>query len=279
MQTGGVIHLGTSGWQYDDWRGRFYAADEPKIRWLARYAERFDTVEVNNTFYRLPAADTFARWRDETPADFLFALKASRYLTHIRRLRGCADPLATFWARAQRLGEKLGPVLFQLPPRFPVERERLRVFVSELPDGMRAAFEFRDASWLDDDVYAILEGAGCAFVLADAPGVRVSETVTGGWSYVRFHRGRAEAPGYTTDKLRRWSRRIGTLAAQDVWVYFNNDTDACAPGGRKGAGRSARAQPTSSENVNSTPSASSSAMNASLSKATSAGCTPGSTFP
>lgn len=223
-----AVLVGTSGWQYDEWRGRFYPPDVPKRAWLGYLASRFPTVEVNNSFYRLPSGETFARWRGETPAGFVVAVKASRYITHIRRMRECRDPVELLWARTRQLGPRLGPVLFQLPPRFPADRELLDRFLRVLPSRMRAAFEFRDPSWWTEDVLRTLDGAGAAFVLADRPGARVADVVTGGWAYMRFHQGQERHPGYTREKLRRWARRIAALPAEDVFVYFNNDTGAAA---------------------------------------------------
>jgi uncharacterized protein YecE (DUF72 family) len=223
-----VILVGTSGWQYEDWRGGFYPEGLPKSAWLMRLAKAFPTVEVNSSFYRLPSAGVFGRWREQTPVGFVMAVKASRFITHVRRLRDCADPLATLWSRARELGPRLGPVLFQLPPRFPAEPERLRDLLAALPSGMRPAFEFRDPSWVNDEVLGMLDAAGAAFVLADRPGARVTDVVTGGWSYVRFHQGGTDRPGYPREKLRRWARRISSLDARDVFVYFNNDTGGAA---------------------------------------------------
>ncbi len=223
----GAILVGTSGWQYGDWRGRFYPEGLPTRRWLEHHSRRFPTVEVNNSFYRLPAAQTFARWRDETPEGFTFAVKASRYITHIRRLRDCRDAVELLWSRARELGGKLGPVLFQLPPNLAAAPALLERFVTELPAGIRAAFEFRDASWEAEGVF-ILDRAGAAVVLADRPGARVPDVVTGGWAYVRFHQGQEGAPGYRREKLRRWADRIAALAASVVYAYFNNDTGGAA---------------------------------------------------
>lgn len=223
-----AVLVGTSGWQYEDWQGRFYPSDVPKRAWLGYLASRFPTVEVNNSFYRLPTAETFARWREETPAGFVVAVKASRFITHIRRMRDCRDPVELLWTRAKKLGPRLGPVLFQLPPRFPRDRELLDRFLRVLPSGMRAAFELRDPSWWTEDVLRALDRGGAAFVLADRPGARVPDVVTGGWAYVRFHQGRERHPGYTREKLRRWARRISALPAEDVFVYFNNDTGGAA---------------------------------------------------
>jgi uncharacterized protein YecE (DUF72 family) len=223
-----MIVVGTSGWQYDDWRGRFYARDLPKSRWLEYFSERFPSVEVNNTFYRLPGEATFDRWREGSAEGFLFTIKASRFITHIRRLRDCRDPLRLLWSRCRRLGAKLGPVLFQLPPRFPADPDRLAGFCALLPEGMRAAFEFRDRSWEIESVFDILDRSGAALVWADTPGARVPNVVTGGWSYVRFHKGTRARPGYTRAKLRRWSERLAALDVADVFVYFNNDTGGAA---------------------------------------------------
>jgi len=223
-----VIHIGTSGWQYDDWRGRFYPSTLPKSRWLAYFSARFPTVEVNNTFYRLPGEAAFVRWHEESAPGFEIALKASRYITHMRRLLDAREPLRLLWTRARRLSDKLGPMLFQLPPRFPADPERLRAFCRVLPKGMRAAFEFRDTSWENDETYTILAKAGAALVLADWPGARIPDVVTSGWSYIRFHRGTQLRPGYARAKLRRWADRISALDAGDVYVYFNNDTGGAA---------------------------------------------------
>ncbi len=224
-----MIRVGTSGWQYDDWRGVLYPEGLAKARWLSRYAEAFSTVEVNNSFYRLPSAATFARWRAETPEGFVVAVKASRFITHVRRLRDCRDPVALLWERASELGPRLGPVLFQLPPRFRADPERLARFLDVLPGGMRAAFEFRDRSWEEEpSVLELLDRRGCAFVLADRPGARVPGIVTGGWAYLRFHQGTEWGPDYPREKLRRWADRIAGLEAREVYAYFNNDTGGAA---------------------------------------------------
>ncbi len=222
------IRIGTSGWVYADWRGVVYPAGVPQRRWLTTLANRFPTVEVNASFYRLPEADTFARWRRAVPEGFVFAVKASRYITHIRRLSGCDEAVATLWERAGALGPALGPILFQLPPRFAADEGLLSAFLRDLPEGLRAAFEFRDPSWDNDAIRSLLDDAGAAWVLADRPGAHVPLHVSGGWSYVRFHRGRRDAPGYTRRKLRRWADAIGGLPADDVFAYFNNDQEGAA---------------------------------------------------
>jgi uncharacterized protein YecE (DUF72 family) len=223
-----MIHVGTSGWQYRDWRGVVYPGDAPQRRWLELYARRFSVVEVNNSFYRLPERSTFERWSATTPAGFTFVVKASRYLTHIRRLNEAEEGIRRLWERAAGLGDKLGPVLFQLPPRFPADAVRLRDFLAWLPPSPRSAWEFRDPSWMTDEVLGLLDEAGCAFVLADRPGFRGPLLVTGGWSYVRFHQGTKLGTGYRRDKLRRWAERLAALPARDVWAFFNNDRGGAA---------------------------------------------------
>jgi uncharacterized protein YecE (DUF72 family) len=223
-----MIRVGTSGWQYRDWRGVLYPEGLPQDRWLERYAESFSVVEVNNSFYRLPERSTFERWRERTPSGFVFAVKASRYLTHVRRLKDAEAGVRLFHDRALGLGAKLGPVLFQLPPRFRVDAPRLRTFLDQLPPGIRAAWEFRDPSWLSEEVLDLLDAAGCALVLADRPGFRGPALVTGGWSYVRFHQGTRDGPDYRRDKLRRWAERIAELPAREVWAFFNNDQAGAA---------------------------------------------------
>ncbi len=224
----GIVHVGTSGWQYRDWRGLLYPRDLAQTEWLPRFAEHFETVEVNNSFYRLPERGTFERWRRQTPPGFVVAVKASRYVTHIRRLRDAGDAVRLLWERAQGLGPRLGPVLFQLPPRFPVEAGRLREVLRELPSGMHAAFELRDRSWHTAEVHGLLDQAGCALVWPDRPGRPATLPLTGGWAYVRFHQGRRTVPDYDRRKLRRWADRIAGLDAKDVYLYFNNDTGGAA---------------------------------------------------
>jgi uncharacterized protein YecE (DUF72 family) len=224
-----MIRVGTSGWQYRDWRGRFYPEGMPQRAWLAHYATRFDTVEVNNSFYRLPEEATFRRWREQTPPGFLVTVKASRYLTHIRRLRDPAEPLDLLLSRVAGLGDALGPVLFQLPPTFQADVPRLQGLLDAVAGRVRAAVEFRHPSWDREDVRATLNDAGAALVLADRSGVRSRPIVTGGWSYVRFHQGTRLRSGYRRDTLRRWADQIAGLDADDVFVYFNNDPGGAAP--------------------------------------------------
>ena len=223
-----TVHVGTSGWQYDDWRGPFYPDGLPQRRWLEHYAAEFSTVEVNNSFYRLPERDTFRRWREQTPAGFVVAVKASRFITHLKRLKDPAEPVALLWERAGGLGDRLGPVLFQLPPRFPVDPARLRDLLAVVPTGMRPAFEFRDPSWYTDEVFLLLDAAGAALVWPDRPGTQATLPALGGWLYVRFHQGTTSGPGYRRDKLRRWASRISAAEAGEAFLYFNNDQTGAA---------------------------------------------------
>jgi uncharacterized protein YecE (DUF72 family) len=223
-----AILVGTSGWQYRDWRGDVYDARLPQRAWLGELSRRFATIEVNNSFYRQPPPDTFAKWRRETPEGFLFSVKANRFLTHIKRLRDCEEPLARTVTSARALGPRLGPLLFQLPPTLKADVALLETFLALLPRDVRSAFEFRHPSWDTDEVRNALDRVGAAWVLADRPGWRVPLHVTGGWSYIRFHQGRQNRPDYPREKLHRWAERMIELPANDTYVYFNNDPGGAA---------------------------------------------------
>ena len=218
------VLVGTSGWQYAHWKERFYPKGLPQREWLPYFAERFPTVEINNTFYMLPKPETFSTWRQRAPDDFIYVVKASRYLTHIRRLRDCREPLSRFWTNTRRLGKKLGPVLFQLPPNFEADLERLEAFLRLLPKTMRPAFEFRHPSWETKEVYDALDRRGCSLVIADRAGQSTAQVVTGGWTYVRFHWGRkTEDPGYSKRDLTKYADLLAGMDAEEAWVFFNND--------------------------------------------------------
>lgn len=218
--------IGTSGFEYAHWRGGFYGPNLPRTRWLEFYAQRFDTVELNATFYRLPGAETFERWAGRVPADFRFAVKASRYLTHIRRLREPGEPLDRLWTRASRLGERFGPVLYQLPPRWKPNPGRLDGFLAAVPQSHAQAIEIRDARWYRGDILGLLERGGVALCLHDMPGSATEPRPVGPFVYVRFH-GSGERYGgaYPHQRLRAWADRIAgwTAAGLPVWAYFNND--------------------------------------------------------
>lgn len=225
----GVL-LGTSGWQYRSWRSAVYGG-RPQKGWLEQYAAAFATVEVNNAFYRLPERSTFEAWRDRTPADFVVGVKASRFLTHVKRLNDPEEPVARFVDRVAGLGTKLGPVLLQLPPDLPARPEALRRTLALFPAGFRVAVEFRHETWFTDEVRDLLESAGAALCWADGPR-RVTPTWrTADWGYVRFHEGGGEPhPCYTPAALDVWARRVAAAhpPGDDVYVYFNNDPNVCA---------------------------------------------------
>lgn len=225
MQAGRAF-IGTSGWVYPHWRGVFYPGGLPQRRWFAHYAERFATVEINNTFYQLPGESVFRGWAEKAPPGFVFALKASRYITHVRRLRDAAGPLALFLGRARLLGEHLGPVLYQLPPKWRKDTARLGAFVSLLPDDVRHAFEFRDPSWYDEDVLGLLEAAGCGLCVHDLASAPAPRRAAPGFAYCRFHGPGLPGPAaYGQGLLAPWAEWIGGLLGEgrDVHAYFNND--------------------------------------------------------
>ncbi len=227
------VHVGCSGWNYDDWRGTVYPRGVPARDWLRCYAEQFETVEVNATFYRLIARDAVAHWVEQTPPSFLFAVKASRYLTHVKRLAGIEDGVARFWERVEPLAQarRLAAVLWQLPENFARDDRRLAGALALLPPG-RHAFEFRHPSWFHDDVYDLLRDHGAALVLGDHP-ERPFQTcdATADWRYVRLHYGRRGRRGnYSERELQEWAQRLHMWRAQtEMYVYFNNDWEAFAP--------------------------------------------------
>jgi uncharacterized protein YecE (DUF72 family) len=226
-----VLVIGTSGWQYRDWRGLVYPAEVPQRAWLECYAERFATVEVNNAFYRLPERDTFTRWRERTPADFTVAVKMSRYLTHIKRLREPAEPVARFLDRAAGLGDKLGPVLLQLPPTLTASATLLDEVLALFPRAVRVAVEPRHASWWVPEVRAVLERHGAALCWADRRARPVTPLWrTAGFGYLRMHEGRATPrPRYGRRALASWLDRIARhFTGEPVYVYFNNDPGGAA---------------------------------------------------
>lgn len=225
------VHIGTSGWQYDHWRLRFYPESLAKSKWLQYYAERFQTVEVDSTFYRLPSAPIFERWRDTTPADFKLALKASRFLTHLKRLHEPAEPVHTLMARAQLLGEKLGPVLLQLPPTLRIDIKALGLVLEQFPPTARVAVEARHDSWYTESTAQCLQDHGAAWCLSDVAGWHPPLWRTASWGYLRFHRGTSGgSPCYPRRSLGRWAERIATLwkSHETVYAFFNNDAEACA---------------------------------------------------
>jgi uncharacterized protein YecE (DUF72 family) len=227
-----TLYVGTSGWQYKDWRGVLYADRTPQRLWLEEYAAAFATVELNNAFYRLPDRATFAAWRDRTPPGFVMAVKASRYLTHIKRLRDPEEPVHRLMSRAEALGERLGPVLLQLPPNLPADAAQLDACLRCFPPTARVAVEPRHPSWDDLQVRAVLDNRGAALCWADA-GSRPATPLwrTADWGYLRLHAGRARPwPRYGRRALATWARRIAETWPDrcDVHVYFNNDPGGAA---------------------------------------------------
>ncbi|MDA8384060.1 MAG: DUF72 domain-containing protein [Betaproteobacteria bacterium] len=227
-----TIHLGTSGWSYAHWVGPFYPAAVPRSQWLAYYASHLESVEINNTFYRLPSAETIASWHDATPTHFLFAVKASRFITHVKRLREPSQTLSPFLERVTHLQGKLGPILFQLPPRFPSSPDRLAGFLRALPAGLAYAFEFRDRSWFNDRTYGLLAERNAALCIYELNGQTPSLEATARFVYVRLHG--PDGPyrgGYDEARLAHWAERCRawTQEHRDVFLYFDNDEAGHAP--------------------------------------------------
>jgi uncharacterized protein YecE (DUF72 family) len=223
--------IGTSGWVYKHWMGVFYPPKMPGNDQLLFYAERFPTVEVNFSFYRLPERSTFVSWRKRTPKDFCFAVKGSRFLTHIKRLDEPEEALERFVQRAEGLGPKLGPILFQFPASWPIHLESLEPFLEALQAyrERRFAFEFRHQSWLAPEVYRLLERSNAALCLPVHPSMPIDVRLTADWAYVRMHTGKRSV-GYSGQELAAWKRRIQKFLRQgaDVYVYFNNDPEGHA---------------------------------------------------
>jgi len=231
-----AIHIGTSGWHYDHWKGPFYPKGLPKKEFLRFYAEHLHTVEINSSFYRLPAEKTLLDWRDNAPKGFFFSAKASRYLTHMKKLKDPQQPLAVFFDAIDVLEGKLGPIVFQLPPHWRCNPERLHAFLEALPTGHRYAFEFRDPTWLDNRVYDALIGHNAAFCIYELAGHMSPKEVTADFIYIRLHGpGDAYQGQYDKTTLAGWAGAFATWARQgkEIFCYFDNDEagyaaqDAC----------------------------------------------------
>jgi uncharacterized protein YecE (DUF72 family) len=225
-----VVIIGTSGWQYRDWRGRFYPPKLAQRLWLEHYVQHFATVESNNAFYRLPELTTFEKWRVRTPPDFRWAVKASRYLTHIKRLREPEEPVHRLMERAAGLGPKLDVILLQLPPTLRADADLLRECLSRFPDTVRVAVEPRHDSWWTDEIRALLERYGAALCWADRDEQPIAPLWrTADWTYLRLHHG-AEGWGYRPSTLREWAERLAATWTddEDAYVYFNNDPGCAA---------------------------------------------------
>lgn len=223
---GGVVvfYAGTSGYSYKPWKGRFYPKDLPDGQMLAYYGERFGAVEINNTFYRLPTASVVRSWAEDVGGEFRFALKAPQQITHRQRLRDVDASVARFLELAATLGRRLGPLLFQLPPNFPKDLPRLRAFLKLLPR-RRTAFEFRHASWFDDEVFELLRDRRAALCIADDENdLRVPLVATTDWGYLRLRR-----PAYTKRELATWVKRVRGQGWRDAFVFFKHEDSASGP--------------------------------------------------
>jgi uncharacterized protein YecE (DUF72 family) len=232
------IRVGCSGWQYKHWRGTFYPYDLPQARWFAHYALTFDTVEINNSFYRLPEASTFVKWREQAPAAFLYAVKASRFLTHMKKLKDPEDPLFRFLDNVRHLGPHQGPLLYQLPPRWPIDVDRFEIFLRTLrhvSDRLHIrryhVVEFREPTWYDDRIFDLLRRYDVALCLHDMQGSATEKMVVGPFVYVRFHGWTKYAGRYEDERLDEWADWLGERIAEgmDVFAYFNNDVGGHAP--------------------------------------------------
>ena len=231
MAKRGEIRIGCSGWNYKHWRGLFYPEGLPQKRWFEHYAATFDTVEINNSFYRLPKAETFDKWREQAPDGFCYAVKANRFLTQAKKLKDCEEPLKRMMTPFRHLGDRLGPILFQLPPRFRINLERLDEFLTLAPKDVVNVFEFREKSWLTEEMLALLDRHGASFCVHDMPGSTTPRWVAGPIAYVRFHGGEGKYWGrYSDERLLEWTDWIVEQAkgGRSVWCYFNNDIEAHA---------------------------------------------------
>jgi uncharacterized protein YecE (DUF72 family) len=229
--TNQTVHVGCSGWNYRHWRGQFYPEKLAVKDWFAFYAEQFATVEINNSFYRLPKAETFDKWRAQAPAGFAYSVKANRYLTQAKKLKDCAEPVARMMPPLRHLGETLGPILYQLPPNLRINLPRLEEFVALLPSDLTHVFEFRDPSWYHPETIALLDRHGASFCCHDMVGSASERWAVGPVAYVRFHGATTKYWGrYSDKKLLEWTdwMKHQVATGRSVWAYFNNDIDGHA---------------------------------------------------
>ncbi len=223
--------IGTSGWVYPHWRGTFYPQKLPQAQWLQYYAEHFPTVEINNSFYRLPTEQAFQGWHSKSPDGFRYSVKASRFITHVKRLKNVAEPVETFLSRARQLDDKLGPMLFQLPPGLKRDDERLESFLSMLPRRFRYVIEFRHESWLEDAVFDMLRRYNAGICVFDMPELACPLLATADFAYIRFHGSSGlYSSRYSDEELDSWTLKIAGLAKgkEEVYIYFNNDFECFA---------------------------------------------------
>ncbi len=225
------LYIGTSGWAYDHWLGGFYPQGLPRTKWLEFYNQHFSTVELNSSFYHMPSEKAFTTWRQKSSDNFVYAVKVSRLITHLKRLRNIAEPLENFLQRAQILGAKLGPLLYQLPPNMRRNDAVLEDFLNLLPPQLCHVFEFRNESWFDEAVFDLLRKHNAGFCIYDAPGFTTPLVATASFAYLRFH-GSEYLYGscYSDPELKEWAKRIGQLGQglTSIYIYFNNDTEAFA---------------------------------------------------
>lgn len=228
-----ALNVGCSGFLYDHWKGTFYPEDFPKKRWFEYYCKKFSTVELNVTFYKLPDKETFTKWYQETPPDFVFSLKGSRFITHVKKLKASAEPVDVFFSRALALKEKLGAVLWQLPPGLKADPVRLAEFLELLkPYGVRNAFEFREGTWISKKVISLIERENACLCMADWPEFLNDLPLTSHFVYTRRHgAGGSSSTSYSSEQLRADATRIRKFMKQrkDVFMYFNNDAQGYAP--------------------------------------------------
>lgn len=225
------IHIGTSGWHYDHWKGPFYPQDIKTEEMLGFYAGRFRVAEINNSFYQLPAEETLKTWRDLVKSDFCFAVKASRYITHMKKLKDPKEPLKNFLKRIKILGDRLGPILFQLPPKWKCNPGRLEEFIGQLPGGLRYTFEFRDPSWFNEEIYTLLREVGAAFCIYELSGNKSPREVTADFVYIRLHGPEGAYEGsYAQGTLAGWAGALSTWARQgkEIFCFFDNDQNGYA---------------------------------------------------
>lgn len=224
------IFAGTSGWHYKHWRGPFYPEKLPQNQWLQFYSQRFDTVELNTTFYRLPPENTPLEWKKNTPPDFCFAAKGSRFITHMKKLRDPEAALEKFFERIHGLGKKLGPIVFQLPPQWPADQDRLKQFLRALPRRRRYAFEFRNPTWNTPEIYRLLEKHNAALCIFDLAGTQSPIELTADFTYIRLHGPGGKYQGsYDDAALGAWAARIEKWALAASYIYFDNDQAGYAP--------------------------------------------------
>lgn len=219
------LHVGTSGYSYKEWKGNFYPEDLPAKEMLSYYSRRLPAVEINNTFYRLPQASMIENWKGQVPAEFRFSIKATQRITHIKRLKNCADETKYLLETASLLGERLGVVLFQLPPNSKKDSERLKDFLSLLPSDKRAAFEFRHESWFDDETLDLLREKDCALVVSDTDEKPLTEIIsTAKWGYLRLRK-----TSYELQDLADWMKRVQEQKWKEAFVFFKHEDEGIGP--------------------------------------------------